>query len=120
MTGEQSRGDHSRSGLVLIAPGNRMQARLDVRRAILRSARLEAARVHAHVRPLAGAHLCARVGSVCMSFLCFLDSSLLLQRAPCLNHMSNLHPSHAAAPPRDAMALAISVGDTHDTEGRAD
>lgn len=43
-----------------------------------------------------------------------------LKNAPCLKHISNLHPSHPAAPPLDAMALAISVGDTRDTEGRAD
>lgn len=69
----------------------------------------------------------------CAPFACFLKKnliyiiccilSLLLHydyNALCLNHISNLHPSHPAAPPLDAMAQAISVGDTHDTEGRAD
>lgn len=59
-------------------------------------------------------------------FYCLLWLMLLLQREkknaplPVLKHCSNLHPSHPAAPPLDAMAPAISVGDTHDTEGRAD
>lgn len=55
--------------------------------------------------------------------VCCLWLSLLQHRdcsSPCLKSIYNLHPSHPAAPPLDAMALAISVGDTQDTEGRAD
>lgn len=99
MTGEQSRGDHSRSGLVLIAPGNRMQARLDVRRAILRSARLEAARVHAHVRPLAGlifVHVSAQFACLFFVFLihhCFCKGHHVL--TICL---TSIHPMQLPHP----------------------
>lgn len=95
--------------------------------------RLDATCIHALCVSAGWVSLCMCICVICVACLCFVYLNLLFllsmvitaaaQGLKCtvsLNIISNLRPSHPAAPPLDAMALAISVGDTHDTEGRAD